>query len=111
MSDYPEHDKLSAISDRSQAIGDFLEWLRSEKGAFLAHEFKWEDDSPTLGEILGIEPENTRDRRVRIKSATMPFSYRVGLLLAEFFEIDQEKIDQEKRAMLEECRAMNKAAP
>lgn len=25
MSDYPEHDKLSAISDQSQTIGEFLD--------------------------------------------------------------------------------------
>ena len=29
MSDYPEHDKLSAISDQSQACGEFVEWLNS----------------------------------------------------------------------------------
>lgn len=29
--DYPEHDKLSAIKDKSQSIGEFLEWLDFEK--------------------------------------------------------------------------------
>jgi hypothetical protein len=29
MSDYPEHDKLRAIHEQSQAIGEFLDWLRS----------------------------------------------------------------------------------
>jgi hypothetical protein len=28
-------------------------------------------------------------------------------LLAQFFEIDQQKIELEKRAMLDECRKMN----
>ena len=35
MSDYPEHDKLRAIADQTQAIGEFIEWLEG-KGIFLA---------------------------------------------------------------------------
>lgn len=30
MSDYPEHDRLSAIKDESQAQGEFLQWLSDE---------------------------------------------------------------------------------
>jgi hypothetical protein len=30
MSDYPEHDKLSQVSEQTQAIGEFLEWLTGE---------------------------------------------------------------------------------
>ena len=37
-SKYPEHEKLSAISDKSQACGEFIEWLGYEKGIVLA---KW----------------------------------------------------------------------
>lgn len=29
MNGYPEHEKLRAISDKSQAIGEFLEWLET----------------------------------------------------------------------------------
>jgi hypothetical protein len=28
---YPEHEKLKAIKDKSQAIGEFIDWLESEK--------------------------------------------------------------------------------
>ena len=27
MSDHPEHDKLTLVRDKSQTIGEFLEWL------------------------------------------------------------------------------------
>ena len=28
VDEYPEHTKLRAVSDRSQAIGEFLEWVQ-----------------------------------------------------------------------------------
>jgi TusA-related sulfurtransferase len=37
MSAYPEHDKLAAISDQSQAIHDFIEWCEDEKRIYLEH--------------------------------------------------------------------------
>lgn len=68
QSAYPEHDKLRKISDRSQACGEFLDWLEEEKG--------WE----------------------------LP-SHSKPALLAEFFEIDQERLEDEKQAMLNELRS------
>jgi len=76
---YPEHDKLSAVRERSQAIGEFIEWLPS-KGLHLA-EFV-EDSDPLNDGVLML--------------AHRP----IVELLAEFFEIDLNKIEQEKRAML-----------
>lgn len=35
MSEYPEHDRLRAVHGESQAQGEFLEWLTSEKGIYL----------------------------------------------------------------------------
>lgn len=34
---YPEHEKMKAIKDKSQAIGEFLEWLDTEKNYEIAH--------------------------------------------------------------------------
>jgi hypothetical protein len=36
---------------------------------------------------------------------TMPIRQRLSQLLAEFFEIDEDKLEEEKRAMLDACRA------
>jgi hypothetical protein len=79
---YPEHTKLKAIQKQSQAVGEFLEWLNSEG--------------------FWICKRGPRDEY-------WPTSRRMQSLLAEHFEIDENKIDAEKEAMIEECRAMNDA--
>lgn len=84
MSEYPEHDRLKLISDKSQAIGEFLDWLEAEKGILLG---EW---GPT-------------GRRM------YPFMRSKVDLLAEHFEIDQSKIDAEKREMLNIMREANRA--
>lgn len=79
MSEFPEHDKLQAVAEQSQAIGEFLDLGRWT----LCELRKWDDASPSF------EP-------VDIQKA-----------LAEYFGIDLVKIEDEKRAMLDELRAMN----
>lgn len=86
--EYPELDKLAKIKDKSQSIGAFLDWLQNEKHYRLA---KWEKDD-------SIIPEDQ----------LMPVSYDIQQLLAEYFDIDLNKIEEEKRAILEEQRKLNK---
>jgi len=62
----PECDKLHAIADKSQVVGEFIEWVREKHGVHM--------------------PKSIDD------------------LLADFFEIDQNKVEQEKRAILESLR-------
>lgn len=76
----PECDKMLAIVSKSQLIGEFLCWLDEEKGV----------DLMVLGDH-GINYE--------------PFYYNTAELLAEFFDIDLDKVEQEKRAILEEIRS------
>lgn len=66
---YPEHAKLHAVKDKSQACGEFLRWLVEEKREFEQTGF------------TGLQD-----------------------LLAEFFEIDQNRLEREKQQMLEELR-------
>lgn len=76
---YPEHTKLRAISDQSQACYDFIDWLGSEKGYRLCY--------------------------VPQRSGTYePVQHSMRGLLAEFFEIDVDKIETEKRAMIAQLR-------
>lgn len=82
MSDYPEHEKLQAVKDESQAAGAFLWWLRDEKGLFLC----------------GMHDDYNFPVRA---------GYEVEKWLAEYFEIDLEKIEEEKRAMIDRLREMN----
>ena len=79
---YPECRKMSSVRERSQPIGEFLEWL-SEQGICLAkYSERWED-------TLEVHHESTET------------------LLARFFEIDLNKVEEERRAMIEELQAGN----
>ena len=122
MPEYPEHEKLMKIADKSQVIGEFLEWLSFEKGAVLHH---WVEDDfeETCGGTMfhgcidgkrayedelvasGIDcMECGGTGKVTKRFAGWMDVGRTQDLLAEFFEIDQNKIEQEKRAMLEVMR-------
>ena len=81
MSEYPEHDKLSEVRLLSQACGEFLDFL-SSKGYILA---EWSDACSPRETLVPIYP-------------------RAENLLAEFFEIDQDKLEEEKMVMLEALR-------
>ena len=80
MATYPEHEKLAEVRDRSQAIGEFLEWLEDEHGF----------------SICERDPEFQSFYRLVYKPKEE--------LLAEFFEIDLKKISKEKDAMVHELR-------
>lgn len=87
MSAYPESDKLHAVAKYSQAIGEFVnDWLPTQ-GIYLAEYFKPEG-------YLG-------DERL------VPTHRSIQDLLAEYFEIDQGKLEAEKRAMLDALRKLN----
>lgn len=84
MSDYPENEKMASVRDESQTIGGFLEWLLGER------------------QLVLCEP-----REGRIDNFYMPVRYTIQDLLAEYFEIDLDKVDQERRQMLETLREYN----
>jgi len=92
---YPEHDKLIAIQDQSQAIGEFLEWARIELGYSLGEYHEHTQDCFDIdgGRICGMRTEE-------MYAVNMP----VTNLLAKFFNIDQDKLEEEKRAMLKALR-------
>lgn len=76
---YPMHEKLKPLQGHSQAIGEFLEWCQSTKGWVLAE--RGHDD------ILSDD-------------VLWPASYQTTDLLAEYFGIDLDVLEDEKRAML-----------
>jgi hypothetical protein len=94
-SQYPEHDKLEEVASRSQSCGEMLDWLKHEKGLVLA---EWV--TPTWKE-LGYQHEP----RLPIEPRLVPAAFNVRKLLAEFFGIDEGKLEEEKRAMLDAMRA------
>ena len=85
MSEYPEHEKLKAVQEESQAIGEFLEF-----GGY------------TLCEHYEVNPETGSPY---IDPHWMPARKSIQDILAEYFDIDQKKLEEEKRAMLEAIRS------
>lgn len=81
MNKYPEHDKLQNISEQSQFIGEFLDWLRSTNRCIGVMAFDSFGD-PVI-----------RDDTTSVQN-----------LLAEFYQIDLRKIEAEKQQMLDEIR-------
>lgn len=75
---YPEHDKLLAIKDQTQAIGEFLDWLHDDKGISLTKRDGFGDLVPVA---THWEP-----------------------LLAEWAGIDRDRLECERRRMLEVMR-------
>jgi hypothetical protein len=82
---YPEHAKLKKVKERSQCVGEFLEWLGTEEimlGTYTRVSGRRSESFMTIG-------ESTES------------------LLARFFDIDLNKLEEEKCAMLEEIRKAN----
>lgn len=75
---YPEMDKATAVRKTAQAQGDFLEWLRHEKGYFIC-------ECLDNGELI-------------------PKIVDVNGLLHEYHGIDPERYEQEKLDLLESIR-------
>ena len=106
---YPEHEKLQAVKDKSQAIGEFLEWLSSVKQIRFA---KWLKDfrDPTLKEIKEAKQQGFKTPKRVEWDVFVQQQMEIKKWLAEFYEIDTNKLETEKRAMLEEIRKANRDA-
>lgn len=81
----PECDKMMAVKEKSQVIGEFLEWLTCERST-------------------QVELCVRNDLTDRI----MPCYTSTEQLLAEFFDIDLDKVEEEKRGILDEIKKANK---
>lgn len=71
---WPEHDKLREVAERSHEIGEFIEWLEFRKGLYFG-------EFDAMGEMFPAHPDLQR-------------------LLAEYFGINLRKLEAEKRDML-----------
>lgn len=81
---FPEHDKLALVAPQSQLIYEFLSWLEGTKDAQVTYNHYFSDYS-----IADAGDQTMKE------------------WLAEFFEIDLDKIEAEKRSMLDFIRSMN----
>ncbi len=83
MSDYPEHDKLKEIQPESQIIGAFL-----DNCGYTLCDFDIEPFLTEHGEYV-------------------PVCGSIQEILAHYFSIDLDRIEAEKRAILDEMKAAN----
>jgi steroid 5-alpha reductase family enzyme len=77
----PELDKASKIRAQSQAIGEFIEWLPEQ--------------------AMTICTYSDADE------AYFPSGFNINTLLAKFFGLDEDKMEAERRALLEYARQLN----
>lgn len=75
--DTSELEKLSAVVDKSHQIGEFLEWC-GEQGYSLC---TWSEDDELI-----------------------PTHKTIEQLLADFFEIDLKKVEEQRSALLDSLR-------
>jgi hypothetical protein len=81
---YPEHEKLTALGDKNQVVGDFIKWLKKEGYVFAKY----------------------GDRQGRYQEELFDHHPPMSFLLGNFFEIDPDKIEAEKEQMLQDLRAL-----
>jgi hypothetical protein len=84
--EYPEHDKLRACREHSQVCGDFLEWLKRRY------------------RLVESVLQNPEAEELDYYYEDFDVTESTVDLLAEFFGIDQNKLETEKREMLAELR-------
>lgn len=123
MSDYPEHDKLMAVKDESQTIGEFLDWLPGGTDLRVCERIVktdcrgggiWERWTCIGGRKIN-DREDSDEGECPICHGTglvdrdeplyLPAHVDINKILAKFFEIDLNKLEAEKRAMLDALRA------
>lgn len=96
MADTPELDKMMEVRETSQAIGEFLDWLYNS-GYRIA---QWHDHWDNGLDFDDVEYEEQ-------PAGWYPVPRRIEEWLAEYFEIDLDKVEKERRAILDEFRTLS----
>lgn len=94
MNKYPECEKLHAVHEESQKLGEFITWLKSKVELASWEENEDDDTNAYMPEILIPTYKYKGDNGTQA-------------LLAEYFGIDLEKLEDERRQILEELRKAN----
>jgi len=98
----PEHEKLKYIQYKSQAIHEFIEWLSDTKDIRLMENYS---------EEFYENNEDFADAKRELDyDFAFPIRAKLTDLVAEFYDIDLKKLEDEKLAMLEEIRRHNDSA-
>lgn len=87
----PMLDKMSVVSEKSQAIGEFLDWLQEEKEYSIRELRTLVKDRPAWNDQVEV-------------TEWLPIRQSTESLIAEFFGIDMAQADSERRVLLERVR-------
>lgn len=124
---YPEHEKLQAVHPQSQACGEFVDWLRDEAKIVLARRHRHHYSCYMRGEHIALSQGALRCTRCTVtrekgmdaltffkrhshsrltcdaaEGELLEVQVPLRQLLAMRFGIDEDRLEAEKRAMLEE---------
>ena len=108
---YPEHQKLRAISGESQKIGAFIEWMREQGVEFC--KLRDEDDESSVPIASGRYWLDELMAVIKGNQDLIPhefYAMPLERILAQYFEIDLDILEQEKRHMLAAMRQLNEQA-
>ncbi len=97
-SPYPEHEKLKALDNKNIVCGNFLEWLQDTKGYVLCEEH--EHTSYCYDEEGNMNCEYGN-------GDMMPVRLNIESILADYFDINTKKLEEEKDKMLKDMRRVN----
>lgn len=88
----PECEKLVAVSEESNKIGEFLDWMASKDIVLCT----WEEN----------DDEDTNDYLPHILMTVDKYRGHSGIerILGEYFGVDLDKVENERRALLEWLR-------
>lgn len=114
MNTYPECEKAAKVKDESQAIGEFLEWLmgkekihltkhEEENIVYLDENFK-ENILPTMNEQQLFQYRLNNPTLVEYRGGYYSHHESIEKMLARYFNIDLNVLEQEKRAILDSIR-------
>jgi len=90
----PECDKLHFVKDKSQMIGSFLDWLFSNGNTLC----KWEDQR--YYDKDGNLSEKLHWNGQSLPEGYYPIRYSIENLLAEYFEINMDKVNKEREQLM-----------
>lgn len=92
MDEYPECEKMQSVKEKSQELGFFLEWLKSRYELC-----EWKDETK---EFFG---DNDNDY-VWSPEGYYPARVNIQDILADYFNIDLNKVAEEQSQILDELR-------
>lgn len=92
----PELEKITEHRDESQSIGSFLDWLKNEQEICLC-----------VYGAYGVHTDEDEENFADDNEQLYCINKTIEQLLAEYFEIDLDKAEKERVALLEQIRREN----